>query len=186
MKYAILGVSAANLDAATITVAGTVRNVRDLLGIMKNAAIVSDGTNFTYYLHAPFNIQAATVDGTTAATTITIDNKEEEEIKNLVATTITRFVKGKSYLLTNATPAVVPIVPNVKALVANTNAGNDSAVHTASHYLYVAMEDGTPENATSVTGFTFDVDLEAAARNAAAWKARKISDSYSYWSAYSH
>ncbi len=187
MKVAILGVSAANIVAYTITVEGKVFNGRDLMPLYRNMSVVSDGANFTIYIDAPFDIQAATTDGSTAASIVVIENQDAVECKNFTASgTVAKFTKGKSYLVVNAAVAPTTIVPNVKSIVACLNTGNDSAVHAAARYLYVATEDANVLNGSSVDVIPFDYDWAAFERNSQRRAQAKNAEWYSYLSASSY
>lgn len=187
MKVAILAIPAADIDASTITVEGTVRNIRDFMGVLNNDEIISDGSTFTRVIDAPFDVQAATLDGTVAATVVNIDTSYEPELKNFSpAGNVTRWIKGKSYLINNANCLAVPMVPNIKKTVAVLNTGNDSAVHCASRFLYVALEGGVPLNNVTPNAITFDVDYEAIKRNAARKAEKKAAEAMSYGSASNH
>lgn len=187
MKVAILGVAAANLDAYTVTVEGKVFNGRDLMPLYRNMAVVYDGTNFTVYIDAPFDIQAATVEGTTPATVVVIENNDAVECKNFTASgTVAKFTRGKGYLVSNAAVAPTTIIPNVKSVVACLNNGNDSAVHAAGRYLFIATEDSTVLNGSSVDVIPFDYDWAAFERNAQRREQQKGAEWQSYATAPTH
>jgi len=188
MKLAIKGVSAANLDAYTLTVEGKVWNGRDLMPLYRGGSLGFDGTNFTVYINVPFDVQAATVEGTTAADIVVIDNSDEVEVKNLVVTSaLARFTKGKSYLISNASVAPTTIIPAPPFWVAGLNTGNDSAVHASARYLYNAMEEGAPlGNSGVVDAIAFDVDIAAMQRNASRKAQKKAIEQASFWSATNH
>lgn len=164
----INGLSNVDYFKLQIEVEKTKMNVLSILPLLRDFNFVYSGTapaiTFEFFLDAPFQIQSVIYDGLERTFDV-IKDDGNVVYKNFVANVqVNEFQGKKNYLIPLDSGAVTDIMPKIfKAFGFNKNTGQ-GIVLSASHYLYISVNQMQVRNGDSFTGIIFDVDNDSAAK----------------------